>query len=711
MNFNQFNQQLQGGIFANKIFLKKNSPKPKKEFTRRINKTLKRVVKTNLLNILNEAIAKPVTNKFLKHKEIIDLRKKKIKEEFHGRTSTPKKKKNEDKENLSPNSSTKVKFIEFSSPNGSSNQRHTLRQQLIDFAQKHNPKPEMFVDLLNIMKSNGLEISRNHDNFFDKKFEVIKMNFGSYLKIGVERAIRSYYRPSYIRKPLALVTSSDELPNNFKEQLELLSIDIAVYIVKSKVCNSSTVVPQCMIIFGRINCEVFNDPFIIGVYYGQFPAPTIGNEIMQPFVDEMKLLEHRELVVEGNYAFKVKINAFLCDPISNSLITCTSLPNSIFGCSKCNQRANLQIDDGFASFPCTMTLATPRSDDDFKYMINNEHHVAQPILAELEIGLISQFALDYKLIVCTGVMKHLMKLWMHGKLDYRINKETQHKISRDLILMTANCPRELTKKPRSLDEIDKWDSSDWNEFLLYFSPIALKSRMPQRYYVHYLYLHLAMRILMSSEKINSEANSFILGQLLNTFIADFTTLYGSDKIDYNVHNLLHFEQVQQKLGPLKNLQGFVYESQILMFNNLLDANEDVNLEEIGEKIYDNTTNILENKVNELINTNYPFLNAKGELVFKKFTVSVNEPDNHLIMRDGVIKVEAICTDKNTSEMFIIGRRYQKIEIMFQAPLLSNQKLYLVADLSPLHTFRIQEIVYKAVKIDNKDGIFIQSLIV
>lgn len=704
MNFNNF----QSEYFANKI-LKKVSPKPKKELTRRINKTFKKVVKLNLLNILNKTVNRPSTNKqLLKHKELIDLRKNKIKEEFHGRTSAGKSQNDEgNKENFSPNS-TKVRFFEFSSTNECPIQKPSLRQQLFDFAQKHNPKPEMFIDLINIMKSNGLEIPNNHFSFFDKKFEIVKMNFGTYLNIGVERAIKLYYRPSFIKKPSVSVTSSDD--TNIKHSsLDVLLIDIAVYIVKSSLSNAPNI-PQSMtmIIFGRIHCAVFDDPFIIGVYCGTFPFPTIGNEVMKPFVNEMKSFRDRELVVEGNYGFNLKLNAFVCDPISNSLITCTSLPNSLHGCSRCNQRANLQIDDGFTSFPCTMTLATNRSDDDFKYLLNNDHHIAQPMLAELDVGLISQFAVDYKIIVC-GVMKHLMNMWMRGRLDYRLNKDTQQKISRDLKLMTSNCPRELSNKPKSLDEISQWDSVDWNQFLLYFSPIALKSRMPQRYYVHYLYFHLAMRILMSSEINNSESNSFILGQLLNTFIADFTTLYGSDKIDYNVHNLLHLEQIQLKLGPLKKLQGFNYDDQIDMFNNLNDTSEEINLEEIGEKIVNNSSAMLENKINELINTVYPFINIKGELVFKKFTISINEPDNHLMTYDAILKVEAICSDRKTSEIFIIGRKYQKIEIMFQAPL-SNQKLFLVANLSPLYTIQVNEINCKAIKIDNKDGIFIQSLI-
>lgn len=704
LNSIMFIGHINGKMFGNKVLAVKTSPKPKRDFTRRVSKTLRKVVKINLLNVLNETITRPVANK-LRHKELIELRRSKIKEEFHGRTPNSK----HDKENANPNP-TNVRCIEFSSSSESSpNHKPSLRQQLIDFAQKHNPKPEMFEDLLKIMKTNGLRIPRCPESFFDKKFEVVKLTFGSYLNIGVERGIKNYYRPSYIRKPIALVTSSDDSLDT-SQPPETLLLDIAVYIVKSNLCNGLTV-PQCMIIFGRINCQVFDDPFVIGVYYGSFPTPTIGNEILKLYVSEMESLRTRELVIGGNQAFMVKLNAIVCDPISNSLITCTSLPNSLFGCSKCNQKANLEIDDGYTSFPTTMTLATLRTDDDFKYLLHNDHHIAQPLLAQLDLGLISQFALDYKIIVCKGVMKHMMNLWVGGRLDYRLNKETQQKISRDLILMSGNCPREFVKRPRSLDEISSWDGSDYNFFLLYYSPIALKSRMPQKYYVHFLYLHLAMRILMSSDASNAEANSFVLGQLLNTFIADFTTLYGNDKVDYHVHNLLHFEHIQQKLGTLKKLNGFVYEQQIHMVNSFIDASSDINLEEIGEKIIENSNTMVENKINELVNTSYPFVDTKGELLFRNFVITIQEPDNHVIMRDGgVVKVEAICNDVHSRDIIILGRRYEKVEIMFQAPL-SSQKLLLVSSLSQLHTFRVNEIVCKAVKIDHpNDGIFIQPLI-
>lgn len=697
-----------GGVklncMAKKVTVKtRGSPKAKRDLARKISRSLRKVVKVNLLNVLNKTIKEPLMTK-IKHKDLIVLRKNKIKDEFHS-ASKPA---TANKENVNP-SATNVRFIEFSSSESSPAKR-SLRQQLLDFAKKHNPRPEMLDDIYDMMSNNGLQVYPSSDKgFFEKEkdFEVVKLKYGLYLNFGIERSIMKYYRPSFIRKPMALVTSSDD-PLNSAQQAEIILLDVAVYIVKSTVCNGLTQ-PQCMIIFGRINCLVFDDPFVIGVYYGAFPTPTIGNEIMKHFVAEVESLKTREIVIGGNQPFLVRLNAVVCDPISNSLITCVSLPNSLFGCSKCSQKANLELDEGYTSFPTTMTLATLRCDDDFKYLIRNEHHMAQPLLAQLDLGLISQFVLDYKIIVCKGVMKHLVSLWMNGRLDYRINKVVQEKITQDLIDMTDSCPREFNRKPRSFEDYLLWDAAEWNLFLLYFSPIALKGRMEKAYYVHFLYLHLAMRIMMSSNHINSEANSFIMGQLLNNFIADFTALYGNEKVDYNVHNLLHFEQIQQRVGSLRKLNGFVYDQQIDMLNSYLEASDEVNLEVIGEKILDSTMMMKQNKINELVNTTYPHLNSRGELVFKEFTISTQMPDNHVMTKNAVVEIKAIHSGGANKEILIIGRRYQKADIMFQAPL-SNQKLLLVQDLSPVFNFKASDIVCKAVRLEQRGAIFIQPLI-
>uniref|UniRef100_A0A4Y0BMK2 Transposase domain-containing protein n=1 Tax=Anopheles funestus TaxID=62324 RepID=A0A4Y0BMK2_ANOFN len=507
------------------------------ELPRRINRSLKKMAKLNLLTVLNENVTKPITRFF--RNDIIELQRNKTKAEYHYCSNY---RVTRDTEKCKKASKHTVKCIEFSCREYSPN-KPTLRDQLKEFTMKHNPSEDMVKDLLSIMKDNGLELSNSSGSSNDSasssislssegsfcapptyhNFDVIPMSVGRYLSFGIKRSVTNYLQ--------RFVDDSNHW------YMKTLFMDMAFYVVKSEKAKEGTgQLPHYLIILGKLSIQL-DEPFVIGVYQGAFPTPTIANEILRPLVDEMKELENRKFEIESR-AYLLSIRAVLCDPIANSLITCTALPNSQYGCSKCNQKGQLQFNEGITSFPPTANLATLRTDDDFVYGLINGHHVGVPVLGELNLDLKSQFMIDYKYVVCEGIMKRLMNLWMTGKLDYRLNKQSLQKISSKMVAMAKYCPREFRQKPKPLEELDRWDAYDWRQFLLYYSPIVLKKHMSHKYYVHFLYLHLAMRILISGE-IFVECNTFVAGQLLNTFVADFSNLYGSQLIDYNVHNLLH----------------------------------------------------------------------------------------------------------------------------------------------------------------------------
>lgn len=216
----------------------------------------------------------------------------------------------------------------------------------------------------------------------------------------------------------------------------------------------------------------------------------------------------------------------------------------------------------------------------------------------------------------------------------------------------------------------------------------------------------AMRVLTSN---HSDCSTFILGQLLNTFVADFIILYGNDKVNYNIHNLLHFEQMQQNMGSLQRLNGFVYDKQLNTFNSIVESNPKVSLSEIGEKLVETSNIFIDNKTNDLMNKKFPYIEEEGVLVYKRFVVTTKEPDNYVLMTNGVVRVEAISSDPKTNNITIIGRVFSKSVIMFQAPL-TTQRLVLVSDLGPIQSFDVEYLLHKVVKFDTKDGIFISTLI-
>lgn len=661
------------------------------ELPKRINKSLKRMAKLNLLKVLNENVAKPIQN-FIRN-EIVDLQRNKIKAEYHfcqnysatnatvGKGKGGRRKKKEERT---------VKCIEFSCREFSPD-KPTLRDQLKEFTIKHNPSDEMVTDLLSIMKDNGVDVPEhtNHD--------IVEMSVGRYLNFGVKQSI-----VNYIQK---FVDESNHW------YMKMLFMDLAFYVVKSEKVKGIQL-PQYMIVLGKLSVQL-DEPFVIGIYQGMFPTPTIANEILRPLVDELKTLENSKFDLDGR-TYGVSIRAVLCDPIANSLITCTSLPNSQFGCSKCNQKGQLQFNEGITSFPPSANLASMRTDDDFVYCLQNGHHVGVPIMRELNLELKSQFVIDYKYVVCEGVMKRLMNLWLTGKLDYRLNKESVRRISAELLLMGSCCPREFRQKPKSLDDLQDWDAYDWRQFLLYYSPIVLKNYLPQKYYIHFLYLHLAVRILISTE-LFVECSTYVAGQLLNTFVADYSHLYGSHLIDYNVHNLLHFEEVNMRAGPMCRMNGYMYDRQLEGIMKAIRSNSAITLEELGTLVEDNTSVIVENRLNEY-KQRYPRLEQSNDgptlLMNANITLTTKEPDNYCITKAGVVAIEAIHQNGTgpEAEITIVGRRFTEVTVLYQAPV-TEQKLLLVAKLSPTFNLKVSDVQLKGVKVDTSRGTCVLPLVI
>ncbi|XP_055638231.1 uncharacterized protein LOC129776545 [Toxorhynchites rutilus septentrionalis] len=661
-------------------------------FPKRINKTLKHVAKLNLLTVLNENVAKPI-QRFIRD-EIADLQRNKIKAEYHFCPNYTLAK--EAKTKGKSKKLKTVKRIVFSSKEYSPD-KPTLRDQLKEFTMKHNPSNELVSDLLTIMKDSGVKVSPKTDAMCHNRseFEILSMTTGRYINFGVKRSIISFIRKLSDQTNYACTKT--------------LFMDLAFYVVKSEKVKGVQL-PQYMIILGKLSLQL-DEPFVIGIYQGIFPTPTIANEILRPLVDELKALQHIELQLDER-SFGVRVRNVLCDPIANSLVTCTSLPNSQFGCSKCNQMGQLQFNEGITSFPPTANLASMRTDEDFIYCLQNGHHVGAPILLELNLELKSKFVIDYKYVVCEGVMKRMMNLWLAGKLDYRLNKESIRRISGELRDLAKCCPREFKQKPKGLDELEQWDAYDWRQFLLYYSPIVLKNYLPQKYYIHFLYLHLAIRMLVSSEPF-VECSTYVSGQLLNTFVADYSILYGSHLIDYNVHNLLHFEEINMKAGPMCHTNGYLYDRQMDTIMKAIQSSSKISLDEIGALVRDNTNVIVENKLNEC-RQRYPQVEQSNEgpvlLLNSNTTLTTREPDNYVITEAGVMMIEGIYPeDSELPEIVLVGRQYMDVTVLYQTPV-TVQKLLLVSKLSPVFAFKVSEVQVKAIKADTPRGTCVLPLI-
>ena len=88
---------------------------------------------------------------------------------------------------------------------------------------------------------------------------------------------------------------------------------------------------------------------------------------------------------------------------------------------------------------------------------------------------------------------------MKGPRICRLSQQQIHLISDNLVNLNGKLPSEFSRQPRSLDLIDRWKATEFREFILYTGPLVLKDILHEGYYIHFLTLHCAMRILLSPD--------------------------------------------------------------------------------------------------------------------------------------------------------------------------------------------------------------------
>lgn len=642
---------------------------------RSLYKTCKQMAKINLTKLFNKCIVKPIKRPERKFKNVY---RDKIKTEYLF----------QDRErDYSEGSLDKIiKCIEFNDLNLPS-----LREQILKSS-------KVYVKIAPEVKINYTFVKSTSE------YKIMKMSSGRYLNFGIEKSLATY-----------LIAHSNLNFNN-----SCLDLSVGMYIMKSTT-DRGVEIPRYLILLGKIANILHhtspnytnNTSFIIAIYEGTFPTPTIANEILRPFVDEMKELTTKtpiELFNDRKIS-RVGLHAFIVDPIACSIFTCTSLPDSLYGCSKCRVKSELRVnghfDNNITSFPAFCKNDNSRLDEDFKYCLDNDYHLDIPIVIELNVGLVSQTSIDYKYTVCFGVMKQLVMMWTKGKLDYRVNKTNWLRILNHLEFISQNCPEELQKHFNYSDNIDNWDAYHWKFFLIYFGPIVLLHYLPRKYYVHFLYLHLASRIMINQYK-SRKHSALIVGLFLNRFTAEFAVLYGEDSVDYNVHNLIHFEDTISQLGSIESVGGFMYEEQFNFVNSMVQYNRNISIEEIAEQIlFKNNCSLHSMSLLGIADKPY-HVDENSNLIFDNFLFNNKHPNNYVLSKKGIFEINEIISNCN-EQILIVGRKFQNISILYQAPL-NEEKLISVTESTYVEIISLDEIVTKLIKFKTISGLFMMPLI-
>lgn len=424
-------------------------------------------------------------------------------------------------------------------------------------------------------------------------------------------------------------------------------------------------------ILGKVQNLCDDTPFIIGIFSGQ-SKPSNLNDYLQKFIDEFKALTDNGFDLNDKH-FNVVLDSIICDAPARAFVKCVKGHSGYSGCDKCTQSG---VHVGKMTFP--ETSAPLRTDVSFNALEDEDHHKGLSPFVELNVGMVSQFPLDYMHLVCLGVVKRMLLLWKKGPLRCRLGSQDINQISDSLLFLKNYIPCEFSRKPRSLDVIDRWKATEFRQFLLYTGPLVLLNAVHPNIYKNFLLLSVAMHILLN-ESLCNVYNAYA-HELLVAFVYHFGQLYGNDMMVYNVHGLVHLSNDAAKYGSLDNVSSFPFENFLGKLKRMVRkpsfALQQI-IRRLSEQSYMNASN---KKAKE-----YPILKkehvlgpipdvlANGiqyrSLETDNYSIKLNAKDSCFRVNGKIVVVKNLIL--KDADIFIVYQAFRNTEDFFGTPVSSN----------------------------------------
>lgn len=142
---------------------------------------------------------------------------------------------------------------------------------------------------------------------------------------------------------------------------------------------------------------------------------------------------------------------------------CIKSHTGYYGCDKCEEEGEWRNN----RMLFLNENAPLRTDAKFLLRHNEDHHVDNLPSENIGLKMVTQFPLDYMHLVCLGVMKTLIKMWIRGIKGIKLRASQIDQLSIDFKQFLKYIPREFSRKPRGLDELDRWKATEFRLFLLH----------------------------------------------------------------------------------------------------------------------------------------------------------------------------------------------------------------------------------------------------
>jgi hypothetical protein len=313
-------------------------------------------------------------------------------------------------------------------------------------------------------------------------------------------------------------------------------------------------------ILGILKGSKLEKPFTIGVYAGS-QKPSNLDEFLADFVEELKGLQ-TDGVVLGNHTYYVAVHSFVCDAPARAMLKQIKLHSGYNACERCSQKG-----EWCSKVIYRNTDAPLRSDVLFDELADPSHHHRPSPLRELNVGMVTQFCLDYMHLVCLGIVRKLILLWLRGPLLCRLSANMLQQVSERLTNLRTSVPLEFARKPRTVYDVDRWKATEFRQFLLYTGPVVLKGILTEAMYQHFMLLSFSIYCCLNSDLCH-HYSEFVRALLLK-FVNLAGDIYGKEVLVYNMHSVIHIVDDVHLFGALDSISCFPFENHLRCMKRLL----------------------------------------------------------------------------------------------------------------------------------------------
>lgn len=264
----------------------------------------------------------------------------------------------------------------------------------------------------------------------------------------------------------------------------------------------------------------------------------------------------RCLIKEEERILKLFVNNCCCDAVARAPIQGVKQYNGSFGCNWCLHPGEYK--EGSMKYPYIIPAPEPRCHDNMvRVMMEDTSNTpfgikhTSPLINVHSFNLVSGFVPDYLHSCLEGVGVQFTSYFLEGKNDTDIAEL-------DKIMENIAVPQQLQRLCRPLSNRKEYKAREWENFILYYSPIVFSTILSKKHLIHWLLFVESLYIILGDKIHINELNR--ADEMLHLFVHQSRELYGDRSMTYNLHQCLHLCMSVLNWGPLWTNSTFCFES-------------------------------------------------------------------------------------------------------------------------------------------------------